>query len=201
MILCIAIISTAVIVSAYFTDYVLKDNTITPAENVIEISEDYEPPVEQEAGDNIYKKEIKFVNKGNAPCYVRVYMDFSESEVRSRSYLSNDPDQSPESFFSAERVMNGSTYISKLSTVAPGWVFVPDESTSVMAGYYYYVKPVPVGESTTPLMTYVKTINETENDIKQYDIMVYSESIQLSDDDGRVFTDYADAWESTVEQQ
>ena len=192
------IIGSVLIANAYFTDYTVTDNTITPAENILEISEEYEPPVEQEEGENIYKKRISIENNGNSPCYIRVYMDFSDSDVRSRSYLSNDPEMNPDSFFSAERSSEGTTYISRLELVAPNWVFVPDDSSSKMAGYYYYKNPVPAGEATEPLMTYVKTVNADQDDIKQYDIMVYAESIQLSDSQGRVFEDYTDAWENTL---
>ena len=192
------IIGSVLIANAYFTDYTVTDNTITPAENILEISEEYEPPVEQEEGENIYKKRISIENNGNSPCYIRVYMDFSDSDVRSRSYLSNDPGMNPGSFFSAERSSEGTTYISRLELVAPNWVFVPDDSLSKMAGYYYYKNPVPAGEATEPLMTYVKTVNADQDDIKQYDIMVYAESIQLSDSQGRVFDNYTDAWENTL---
>ena len=82
------IIGSVLIANAYFTDYTVTDNTITPAENILEISEEYEPPVEQEESENIYKKRISIENNGNSPCYIRVYMDFSDSDVRSRSYLS-----------------------------------------------------------------------------------------------------------------
>lgn len=181
-------------VSAYFTDDNTKDNTVTPAKNIIEVSEDYQPPAEQSIGDNIYKKEIAFTNSFNSPCYIRVYVDFSDSKVRNRSYLSNDPNKSAESFYSAKRETTGETYIAKLSEVAPNWAFVPDSDDSPLAGYYYYTKLVPVGQSTEPLFTYVNTYNETNDDIQQYDIIVYSESIQKSDIDGKEYDDYVDAW-------
>ena len=183
------------VVFAYFTDNNTKDNTVTPAENIIDVSEDYTPPTEQIIGDNnIYKKEITISNNGNTPCYIRVYMDFSDSKVRNRSYLSNDPKKSAESFYSAKRETTGETYIAKLSEVAPNWAFVPDSDDSPLAGYYYYTKLVPVGQSTEPLFTYVNTYNETNDDIQQYDIIVYSESIQKSDIDGKEYDDYVDAW-------
>lgn len=183
---------------AYFTDNRNADNTITPAENILEISEEYIPPVEQNTGDNIYKKEVSVVNYSNAPCYVRVYMDFSGSTIRSRSYLSNDPYQSSDSFYSAERTTDDNTYISHLSTAAPNWTFVPDDDPSVLAGYYYYTLPVQSGETTDPLFTYVKTVNATADEIRQYDISVYAESVQLSDMQGNAYQDYAHAWEDIL---
>ena len=182
------------VVFAYFTDNNTKDNTVTPAENIIDVSEDYTPPTEQFIGDNIYKKEITISNNGNTPCYIRVYMDFSDSKVRNRSYFSNDWDGSTGHFYSAKRETTGETYIAKLSEAAPNWAFIPDSDDSPLAGYYYYTKLVPVGQSTKPLFTYVKTHNETNDDIQQYDIIVYSESIQKSDIDGKVYNNYEEAW-------
>ena len=183
------------VVFAYFTDNNTKDNTVTPAENIIDVSEDYTPPTEQIIGDNnIYKKEITISNNGNTPCYIRVYMDFSDSKVRNRSYFSNDWNGSTGNFYSAKRETTGETYIAKLSEAAPNWAFVPDLDDSPLAGYYYYTKLVPVGQSTKPLFTYVKTHNETNDDIQQYDIIVYSESIQKSDIDGKVYNNYEEAW-------
>lgn len=181
-------------VSAYFTDDNTKDNTVTPADNNVEVSEDYIPPTEQIVDDNIYEKKVAIVNESNTSCYIRVYMDFSDSRVRNRSYFSNDPNKSVESFYSAKRETTGETYIAKLSEVAPNWAFVPDSDDSALAGYYYYKNLVPAGQSTDPLFTYVNTHNETNDDIQQYDIIVYSESIQKSDIDGKEYDDYVDAW-------
>ena len=182
------------VVSAYFTDNNTKDNTVTPVENIIEISEDYTPPSEQSIGDNIYKKKASFSNEFNSPCYIRVYMDFSDDKIAKSSYLSNDPDKSPGSFYSARRETTGNTYIAKLSEVAPDWIFVPDDDSSSLAGYYYYTKLVPVGQSTEPLFTYVNTVNNTNDDIQQYDILIYAESVQISDMDGKKYDDYEEAW-------
>lgn len=191
-------IVAVLVVYAYFSAFEGKDNTLTPADNTIEISEDYVPPAEQGEGSNIYKKQISVVNSSNAKCYIRVYMDFSDSGVRARSYLSNDPDQSAESFYSANRSTEGNTYIANLGTQAPKWEFIPDNDTSSLAGYYYYTEPVLSGESTEPLMTYVKTINANADEIKQYDIVVYSESIQTTGMDGYKYTDYKEAWTATL---
>lgn len=187
-------------VYAYFTDNAKTDNTLFPAENELEISEDYVPPVEQKTGENIYKKEISVINRGNAPCYIRVYMDFSDSTVSKRSYLSNDPSQSPDSFYKAERTDASDTYISHLDLVAPGWTFVPDASPTALAGYYYYKEPVAPGEKTTSLLTFVKTLNESNDDIKQYDIMVYAESVQVSDMKGKKYENFEEAWTDILQK-
>ena len=123
-----------------------------------------------------------------------MYADFSNSDVRSRSYLSNDPEAAAGSFYSAERSTTGDTYIAHLSETAPHWEFVADDSATPLAGYYYYTEPVAPGASTEPLFTYVKTTNATDADITQYDIMLYSESIQVTDLSGEAYGTYALAW-------
>ena len=186
---------------AYFMDNNNRNNTVKPAENVLEISEDYKPPPEQTLNDNIYKKEIRIVNNGNAPCYIRVYADFSDSSVRSRSYLSNDWDEvtNAGNFYKAERNLTDSeTYAANLGTAAPEWDFVSDDDTTPLAGYYYYKERVAPGASTEPLFTYVKTRNTSDEEIQQYDILVYSESVQITGMDGRVYNDYRDAWQDKL---
>lgn len=189
---------STIVVVAYFAVYSNKKNTIRPSENVLQISEEYQPPVEQKVNDNVYKKEISVVNQGNSPCYIRVYADFSDSNVRSRSYFSNNQDGEHD-FYSAQRSNTGNTYIANLETVAPNWRFVPDDDeASELAGYYYYTKKVDPGEKTDPLFTYVKTKNENLDQIQQYDILVYSESVQLSDTHGNIYNDYQAAWQDKL---
>lgn len=186
---------SGIIAAAYFTSNDRKDNNVIIANNKIDISEEFAPPDEQSIGNNRYKKKVSVTNDSNSPCYIRVYMDFSDSRTRNRSYFSNDWDGSTGRFYSAVRDMtNTETYVAKLNEVAPNWTFVPDDDSSLLAGYYYYKQLVSAGQSTEPLITYVNTHNETNDDIQQYDIIVYSESIQIFDMDGKEYDDYEEAW-------
>lgn len=189
---CFAVLlAIGIFVSAYFTDQGNKDNTVTVGHNTHEISEEYIPPKGQETGENTYIKKITIANTGNTECYIRVYVDFSDSDIRSRSELSNDDQH----FYSADRSLSGNTYVNNLSTAAPKWEFKPDDdSNKNLAGYYYYKVPVAAGESTEPLFTYVRTKNETVEQIQQYDIIVYSESYQTTDSSGKKYDSYEDAW-------
>ena len=108
---------STIVVVAYFADYSNKKNTIRPSENVLQISEEYQPPVEQKVNDNVYKKEISVVNQGNSPCYIRVYADFSDSNVRSRSYFSNN--RSNAIFFLPASPPYGCSRSGKLKCVLP----------------------------------------------------------------------------------
>ena len=182
---------------AYFMSMDTVENRITIADNTIDISEVFDPPPEQSTEDNIFTKKVYVQNTGTAPCYVRVYADFSNSFVRSRSFISDSSDDSPPIFYSAERVLDSTdereTFAEHLNS-GDGWVFVPDDSGTVLAGFYYYPYPLAVQETTPLLFSYIKTVNPTEDDIDQYDIYVYSESIQLTDLNGQTYADYAAAW-------
>lgn len=182
---------TLSLVSAYFLTQGQQTNTVLAGQNTNEISEAYHPPTEQTTGSNSYQKEISITNTGSAPCYIRVYADFSESSIRSRSFFSLDGI----TFYSAVRDLNdSSTYVSQLADLNPYWVFHPDDERSDLAGYYYYTIPVASGEATAPLFRYVRTDNVTLDDIRQYDIGVYAESIQVTGDNGSAYADYVQAW-------
>ena len=187
----------AVAVFAYFTSMNNKDNTMTIARNTIQVSEQFEPLTQQEIGENIYQKEISINNTGNAPCYIRVYADFSDDDIRSRSSLTNGSDKDTAAYYSARRTIDpddGITTFPEFINSQGTWVFVPEDDASPLSGYYYYPEPVPAGQSTLPLFTYVKTNNPTAGDIQQYDIVVYSESVQVTGQDGKAFEDYRSAW-------
>lgn len=195
------LLMTVFAVYAYFTSMNYQDNTMRTAQNTIEVSEQFDPLPQQAVGENRYRKEITIANTGNAPCYVRVYADFSDYTVRSRSFLTNGADQDTAAYYSAERNIDPTDslttfpeYINRLDD----WEFIPDDDPTKLAGFYYYKTLLPSGESTVPLFTYVKTLNPTEADIQQYDIVVYAESIQLTDMKGDSYPDYRTAWQDAL---
>lgn len=178
---------------AYLTARNTVDNTITIGKNEIEVSEDFVPPVLQ-TEDTRYKKQISVSNTGNVDCYVRVYADFSDEDIRAKSYFSNDADMETAQYYPAVRdITDADAYINNLPN---GWVFVPDDSSETeLAGYYYYTEPISPGKSTdNSLFTYVKTTYEKLDDVKQYDIIVYAESVQTTDSNGEAYVDYKEAW-------
>lgn len=189
----LAVVVLAVGISlAYLTARGSADNNITIGKNEIEVSEDFIPPIIQTT-DTRYKKQISVVNTGNVDCYVRVYADFSDDFVREKSGFSNDTDIKTATYYSAIRDLNNTNaYVNHLPE---GWVFVPDDSSETeLAGYYYYTKPIKPNEITSSLFTYVQTTYEDLQDVTQYDIIVYSESVQITDSNGEKYTDYQAAW-------
>ena len=191
------LLMAGVLVFAYFAYFDEIDNDMTVAHNTVEVSEVFDPPSEQTTGDNIFKKEVTVKNTGGSPCYIRVYVDFSDNFVRSRSFISDGTNPDDLTFYSAERIIDSSddivTFIEHVNS-GSDWKFVPDNSGTVLSGYYYYKQPVGTGEATPLLMTYVKTVNPTQDDIDQYDIFVYSESTQITDMNGDEYADWEAAW-------
>ena len=69
------------------------------------------------------------------------------------------------------------------------WRFVPDNDTTVLKGYYYYTEPVEPNESTETLFKQVKVQNASNEDVKAFNVLVYSETVQAQG-----YADYEAAW-------
>ena len=180
-----SILAAAVVVGttvAYLTANSNKQiNTVSVGYDSVEIVEDFIPPKKQES-ETIYKKKIQVRNNGTVPCYARVYVDFSNSEVRDVSWFSKDGIN----YYSASRNLeNDDAYINHLPVK---WKFIPDNSElSSLAGYFYYTDPLdPDGNDISEeLFTFVKTIYPDNIAPQQYDIIVYAESIQTIGKNGQ----------------
>lgn len=192
-VVCVLLVAVGVVL-AYMTDNRDKANSFTVGYDSIEIIEDFAAPPAQST-ETIYKKQVQIKNNGNVPCYIRVYADFSDSSIRNGSYFSNSDDSTVGPYFSADRdTTNTNSYVNNLPE---GWAFVPDNDTNnpALAGYYYYTKPVQPNESTPTLFKYIKTNYTTdENEIRQYDVMIYAESVQTVLKDGSQASSYSQAW-------
>ena len=160
-------------VLAYLTGKQDNANKITVAENVIEIQETFTPPPTLTT-NNTFTKDVKIKNTGDVPCYTRVFLEFSDNDVRGTSTVSVD----------------GTNYypISQLKDHLPtGWVYV-ESASDALAPYYYYTQPLAVGASTPSLIKTVKTTFADEDKIEPFDIYVYAESVQTLAKDGKEFT-------------
>ncbi len=81
----------AVAVFAYLTDNDDMENRIRIGYDESKIVEEFTPFSMQE-GINIYKKKVQVENTGNTPCFARVYVDFSDDEIRKNSFLAYSTD-------------------------------------------------------------------------------------------------------------
>ncbi len=166
--------------SAYFIYGRDLGNNFGIGENVMQIAEDYQPPKELGMGENIFKKRVQVKNTGSIPCFVRVFVEFSSSEIRDISQISPD----------------GRSYFPAASyhlNLPEGWVYI-DEDDELLGHYYYWTRALKAGDMTPPLFESVKTVIEKASQITDYEIIVYAESVQTLDKDGNEF-ESGNAWE------
>lgn len=146
----------------------------------ITVTEIFEPPTEK--SDEPFQKSVQIENNGNIDCYIRVRLEFSSSEVRDISWLSNDDDKDNEDAY-----INASEY--RYSTLPDGWEYREED------GFYYYTEAVAPSDRTASLIKWVKTVfpDDDSVDTDEYDIYVYSEAVPADDEDGERMT-YEEAW-------
>lgn len=153
---------------AYFTYKSSIKNQFSIGYNEITIKENYNPPDEIKVGETVFKKNIKVKNTGNIPCYIRIFCEFSESDMKKYAELTQDGI----TWFNADKLKDN---------LMEGWVFVRDDS--ILGGYYYYTNAVEKNRETPQLFDKVRiTIPDNQGDnIKDFDIITYAESIQIKD--------------------
>ena len=146
----------------------------------ITVTEIFEPPTEK--SDEPFQKSVQIENNGNIDCYIRVRLEFSSSEVRDISWLSNDDDKDNEDAY-----INASEY--RYSALPDGWEYREED------GFYYYTEAVAPSDRTASLIKWVKTVfpDDDSVDTDEYDIYVYSEAVPADDEDGERMT-YEEAW-------
>lgn len=146
----------------------------------ITVTEIFEPPTEK--SDEPFQKSVQIENNGNIDCYIRVRLEFSSSEVRDISWLSNDDDKDNEDAY-----INASEY--RYSTLPDDWEYREED------GFYYYTEAVAPSDRTASLIKWVKTVfpDDDSVDTDEYDIYVYSEAVPADDEDGERMT-YEEAW-------
>lgn len=175
---------SAIGTAAYFTSQRAQRNSIQIGNNEISIVEDFAPPKEMVAGENTYKKNVQVENIGTVPCYVRVFCQFSDSVVRDKSQFDNGSDW-----------VDAETYGDNLPS---DWTYISFDEDSVLGGYYYYTKALSNGDKTQELFKRVKTTFTTAEEVQDYQLIIYSESVQTKDKFGQEFTGkepWKEAWE------
>ena len=130
---------------------------------------------------------------------------FSDSDIADNSFIASSKPKnvsitSDAAFDLVTSSMESAGYKTSTDFWAEGgpsndWVYVPD-SDSILGGYFYYTKSIIPGESTKALMDTITTWFADENDVRDYELIVYAESVQTADKDGVSFSDvdYQKAW-------
>lgn len=193
-------------VLAYMTDIAERmDNKFTIAlDSTSVIVEKYPDPKPGVDDNNIasYEKSVQVANTGYIDEYVRVRLDFTDSDIESKTSFSWDG-------------VNSFSVVDYRNHLPAGWSYNADD------GYYYYSKIVQSGDwatikknlrydersgqyfykngqnimeaaiITTPLIRYVKTVFENPKDMRSYSLNVYSESCPFY-----FGNDYSTAWQT-----
>lgn len=165
-----------------------KENQVNVGVGNVSITESQWSEPSTRAMENSDAKDVKVTNTGTVPCFVRVYMEFSDSEVADVASVT-DGNNTESTWAAFKTTLAGTT-----NTAPNAWKYVTGDSNDKLNGYFYYTSPVASGSSTSELIRSVKTDYNGDNNtdsnidkIKAYDIIVYSETVQTIGTDG---TDY-----------
>lgn len=194
---------------AYLTGAEKARNSISIGQVRTEIDEDF-----PNRTDDIYKKEVCIKNTGISPCYVRVFLGLSDDLALNATGFGDTntgPWYSANNNLNAPGIKNGTyekTFIEHLKDLDTNWVYIPlaDENTAVnsdystgdidlLGGWYYYTEILDPNESTNNLLNYVNTSFDSDEDKRDFDIIVYQESVQIRDKNGELFDSIdGDTW-------
>ena len=173
-----------------------KTNTLTIDKGDAAVSEVFSSP-EYQLPQNTVQKEVAVENKGSEPCYVRVYLDFSDNLAKEKAMLSlsSNPNET-------DAYKSFADFAANIETLSNGkWKYVSG-GNNALDGYFYYTEKVSGGQKTQPLIRYVKTDFtagenaglEAADIVSDFDIIVYSETVQTVFD-GNEASNWQDAWQ------
>lgn len=159
---------------AYFTDHTDLTNRIKIGHNVSILKETFPTP-EPIKKDTVqtYEKVVSVSNLESVPCYVRVYVAFSNDAIGNN--------------------------ISYVNLNATDWSYVSSAGNASMKGYYYYKYPLNPGETTKPLFdgliigNNLDFSNDGANDI--FEVYLYEETVQCDP-----YDNYYDAWNAFIRE-
>jgi len=148
------------------------------------VTENFTEPETQQKSLNTFQKEVYVENTGSAPCFVRVYMDFSDSTIRNKSKLSAD----------GTNFYNWNDFLTNLNS---NWEYISTEDSEpeTLKGWFYYTQALPVKDETDPEKNNVTTAllkalqtNYENNyyDISDFQLIIYSETVQAVDKNGKL---------------
>lgn len=174
-----------------------KTNVFSIGNVTTNVVEDFSEPSEVPVNEWFdVQKDVKISNDGYDTCYIRVWLEFSNEDIKDVSEVyANGKYQTLDAL--------------KTAAAAGGydWVYVP---SGTLGGYFYYTKPVAPGATTTSLIHGFRTRFETASDTeyainyrpKEHDVWVYSESVQVMKLDGSgEHSNYQDAWTAFLNQK
>ncbi|MGN1411908.1 MAG: hypothetical protein ACI4WH_05280 [Oscillospiraceae bacterium] len=194
-------------VIAYYVNSDKNSNQFIVGENENKITERFNPPSEQIANSNKYQKQVQVENTGSVPCYVRVYVSFSDSQILNYSKFSDDEILTESTTFYSANPSAENSFAKYLqgNNNSGKWTYIEtDTNNSNLNGYYYYTEPIAPNESTEPLFRWIDTdYDNNGNAIQQYEVLVYLETVQTLDTNGNTYTGdspWKSAWEEFLQK-
>ena len=190
-VLSLLVATTAVGVTyAYLQSTQQQPNTFKVKEDKVSVTETFTEPTTMQI-KNEFEKKVAVQNTGTSDQFVRVYLDFSDSRIRDKSKLVSSKGEYSWNEF--------------LTHLPDNWAYVSESDNQTLGGYFYYTKILKPNEKTPNLIEKVKTDfteDGTENidNINDFDIVVYTESVQTTeiDQNGTQYTDakWQTAWQN-----
>ena len=199
VLIAVGLLLTVVIIGviAFLTDNEMHVNDLMIKPVKTEVVETYyEPDLENyEPGNQIeFTKEISAKNTGEADCYIRLRLEFSDAQMAKISKLTWDD----QNWYSVEDFHNH---------LPPHWFYVDEPQLG--GPYYYYDQIVHCersnreAESTTNLITGVQmSLSDMEDISRDIDIFAYAEAIQVVSSTGTEYQERAaiNTWRSFMEK-
>ena len=188
---------------AYQTDMTdpIYNNFTIALDSTSTVLEKFPDPTPDITGNTAsYEKTVQIANTGYIDIYVRVRLDFSDSDIESKTQFSSDG----RTYYSVSDYRNhlpsGWTYNSndgyyyyRNIVYAQDWEKYKDQLVyDETIGEYFYKNnqnPFSANCMTTPLIRYVRTNFANPADMRSYDLNVYSESVPFY-----FGNDYSSAW-------
>ena len=176
-----------------------KKNTITVGHGDQQISEQFLEPAEATMAGSYVEKKFSVENTGTVPSFVRLYAEFSDSEVADKATVKYTVDNTTTEYTWKK--------FKEVLSKQPGeegyieesdWRYIPEGTDGLLGGYFYYTKALGARTVDNNNYVYDKTPNlfdsvkvdfqEYENSevvdssnidrIKSYEMIVYSETVQ-----------------------
>ena len=176
VILALVLAAASAVVYAYLMRSDGRENVLTVGEGKTVVSEAFTEPsylLMRNEGDQSFDKVVTVENTGTSDQYVRVYLDFSDSTLRDKARIIYE--------------RNGSVFTADwegfLAALPEDWEYISEAADPELGGYFYYKGLLAPGEKTTALiqgveMSYGDPTDTDPNLISDFDLIVYTESVQ-----------------------
>lgn len=155
---------------AYLISHKKIINTIQVGENTILITEEFEPPKNQTVGENKFVKRVQIKNTDQTDCFVRVFMEFSDSDIKKLAKISPDG----KNWYEAEQ------YSSLKANGPENWIYISEKEDELLGGFYYYKTPLKAGEKTSLLMDQIMVTYSSPSQLQDFEVVVVADSVQTA---------------------